>query len=388
MNLDSFYDMKVLTILHSLSIGGIEKTLYHCLPDLQNENIEMTICCFERGGNLEEDFRSKGVDVVYIKKTGSFLMDFIQLFRLARKNNYDIIHSRLSYTSGGFALACRYLKIPFLVSIHNEFAATLISWSKKPGFAQVRKSYLAMHKFLTKKYASLIVGHSRSNLDRNFPDWESSDQFKVLYNGVDFDFLTKTGENDNEVKTHLDRFKENAFTIVHVGTFKEQKNHLFMLECFNRLEPVKNNYHLILLGDGGLRKQIEDKISTFGIQDNVHLVGFSKDVGAWLKSSDLFFFPSTFEGFANVMIEAQYVEVPICASGIKPHFESVHIDYHKYFFSPVDHLDCTSKLQKVIEDIKTGSCADTMKIKQYIASRFSIDQMAKNLASIYLSFIK
>lgn len=380
--------MKALTILHSLSIGGIEKTLYHCLPVLQNENIEMSICCFEKDGNLEEDFRSKGVRIVYIKKTGSFLMDFIQLFRLAKKDSYDIIHSRLSYTSGGFALACRCLKIPFFVSIHNEFAATLISWSKKPVFAQIRNSYLAIHKFLTKKYASLIIGHSRSNLDRNFPDWESSEQFKVLYNGVDFDFLAKTGENDNEVKIYLDKFNENAFTIVHVGTFKEQKNHLFMLECFSRLDPVKNNYHLILLGDGGLRKQIEDKINACGIPDNVHLVGFSKDVGAWLKYSDLFFFPSTFEGFANVLIEAQYVEVPICASGIKPHFESVHVDYHKYFFSPVDSSDCTLKLQKVIGDIKTGSCADTMKIKQYIASRFSIEQMAKNLGAIYHSFEK
>lgn len=378
--------MKVLTLLHSLSIGGIEKTLFHCLPELQKENIEMTICCFKKGGNLEDDFKLKGVNIVYIKKTGSFFMDFIQLFLIAQKNNFDIIHSRLSYTSGGFALACKLLNIPFLVSIHNEFPATLISWTKKPLLAKIRKYYLRMHKFLTKKYASLIVGHSRSNLDRNFPDWKNSKQFTVLYNGVDFEYLTKKQDviMDDFAKSYVEKLGDNAFKIIHIGTFKEQKNHLFMLESFSMLNPIINNYHLILLGDGELRKQIEDSVQNLGLQNNVHLIGFSKNVGTWLKQSDLFFFPSIFEGFANVIIEAQYLELPICASRIKPHFESVHNYYHKYFFSPIDNKECVLKLTEIINDIQEGKTGNkTSEIKQNMNERFSINQMAKNLISIY-----
>lgn len=384
--------MKVLTILHSLSIGGIEKTLYHCIPGLQNANIKMTICCFSKGGNLEEDFKAQGVNVVYIKKTGSFFLDFLQLYQLLKKNDFDIVHSRLSYTSGGFALACRLLKIPFFVSIHNEFPATMIKWAKKPILSQLRKVYLESHKFLTLRFSSLIIGHSRSNLDRNFANWENSSQFKVLYNGVDFEYLKRNYENvigRDSVERYMEQFGKNSFNIIHVGTFKEQKNHLFMLDCFHKLDPKHHNYHLILLGDGELRKQIEDKIERCELQDNVHLVGFSKDIGAWLMRSDLFFFPSKFEGFANVLIEAQYLEVPILASKIRPHFESVHSFYHEYFFSPTDGSDCVNELGKMIALVKEGAFhKESKNIKEYIESRFSIDEMANNLASIYNSYKK
>jgi|SRR5690554_1809212 len=382
--------MKILTLLHSLSIGGVEKTLYHCLPRLQSEGIEMTICCFEKGGNLEEDYKAKGVNVIYFKKTGSFLADFFQLYKVAKNHQYDIIHSRLSYTSGGFALASRFLEIPFIVSIHNEFPATLIKWSKRPFFAQLRNLYLKIHKFFTKKYATLIVGHSRSNLDRNFPHWEASEQFKVLYNGVDFDYLTKKRDAIEEdfVKSYMNKLGENSFKMIHIGTFKEQKNHLFMLESFSMLNPVINNYHLILLGDGELRKQIENTVTKLKLHNNVHLIGFSKNVGAWIKQSDLFFFPSLFEGFANVIIEAQYLGLPICASKIKPHFESVHSYYHKYFFSSVDNEECVLKLTGIINDIQKGNIANkTFEIKQHMNERFSINQMAKNLCDIYKKLI-
>lgn len=383
--------MRVLTILHSLSIGGIEKTLYHCLPELNKGGIDITICCFERGGNLEKEFISRGVEVLYIKKTGSLFLDFIQLISLLTRHDFDIIHSRLSYTSGGFALASKFLNKPFLLSIHNEFPATLIKWANKPVFSSFRKIYLKMHKYLSTKFSTRIIGHSKSNLESNFNDWESSSKFIVLYNGVEFNVLDEgliDGSNQDILYNNAINKKKSkdAFNIVHIGTFKEQKNHIFMLNCFKRLEPIENNYHLILLGDGELRKRIEDKILELGIENNVHLVGFSKEISKWLLSSDLFFFPSTFEGFANVLIEAQYLKLPVCASGINSHFESVHTTYHKYFFNPTNESECLNKLQEIILDIKLGKIEkDLSNIKDNMLNNFSIDRMALNLSKIYKS---
>ena len=89
---------------------------------------------------------------------------------------------------------------------------------------------------------------------------------------------------------------------------------------------------------------------------------------------------------SNVIIEAQYLGLPICASKIKPHFESVHDYYHKYFFSPIETDECVLKLTEIISDVKKGNTSDkTFEIKQYMGQRFSIDGMAKNLVSIYHS---
>lgn len=381
--------MKVLTILNSLTIGGIENTLYSCLPGLKDENIEITICCLEKNAILEEDFRESGIEIIYIKKTGSLVYDFIQLYRIINYRKFDVVHSRMSFTSGGFAIASKMSKTPFILSIHNEFAATLISWSNKFVLSSIRKIYLKLHKLLSLKFSNLILGHSRSNLDRNYPNWENdSSKYKVLYNGVDFKSIENKIEHlDKDIISFYEKLGENAFVFIHTGTFKEQKNHAFMIDCFSGLNPIKNNYHLILLGDGELRQKIESQIDDKGLTENVHLIGFTKNVGGWLSKADVFYFPSLFEGFANVIIEAQYCNLPICASNIKPHYESTHVNYHKYMFDPNDKDESIKKMKQIIIDVKTDLIKENLnQVKDDIQSNFSIEKMSSNLAKVYNEF--
>jgi|SRR5690625_481752 len=381
--------MKVLTILNSLTIGGIENTLYSCLPGLKAENIKITICCLEKDAILEEDFIESGVEIIYIKKTGSLAYDFIQLYRILKNNSFDLVHSRMSYTSGGFALASKVSKTPFVLSIHNEFAATLITWSKKFILSSLRSIYLSIHKLLSLKYSSLILGHSKSNLDRNYPNWKNDlSKYKILYNGVDFKALdNKIKHLDNKINKFYKQLGDDSFVFIHTGTFKEQKNHIFMIECFSALDPIQNNYHLILLGDGELRKIIENKIEEKDLKNNVHLIGFTKNVGGWLSKADVFYFPSLFEGFANVIIEAQYCNLPICASSIKPHYESVHVKYHKYMYDPNDKTESVNKMKQIINDINAGVIKEDLdQINKDISSNFSIENMSSNLAKVYNSF--
>lgn len=374
--------MKVLTVLHTLSIGGIEKTLFSCLPFLKKEGVEISVCCFSKEGNLHAQFQREGVRVYHIKKTGSVMLDMLQLNNILRKNRFDIVHSRLSYTSGGFALACRLNNTPFLLSMHNEFAATMVKLSKYFFLRDLRMLYLKYHKALTGRFSSIIIGHSKANLDANYKGWENdkTGKYRLVYNGVDFDRLA------TEAASSTDR-KDERFTFCHIGTFKEQKNHQFLIECFKRLDPVRHNYRLVLVGDGALRNEIRQTIEVSGISDCVDLVGYSTNVGRYLSNADLFFFPSLFEGLANVLMEAQYLMVPVCASRIRPHFESVDEAYHKYFFHPSDHDECLQKLQEIIKDIKEGVIMKDLKnISVKMEEHFSIDQMAKSLSSIYKSF--
>lgn len=376
--------MKVLTILHSLTIGGIEKTLYSCLPFLKREGMEISVCCFSNEGNLHEQFLDEGVEIFHIKKTGSVVLDAIQLNRILRNNRFDIVHSRLSYTSGGFALACSIKKIPFLLSMHNEFPATMIKLSKYFFLRDLRKLYLKYHKALTNRFSDIVIGHSKANLDANYPQWEAdqSRRYRLVYNGVDFNRLASEALSNTDKKDH-------RFTFCHVGTFKAQKNHLFLIECFRRLNPVKHNYRLILVGDGPLRHEIERAIDLAGISKNVELVGYSTNVGKYLAKADLFVFPSLFEGLANVLMEAQYLRVPVCASKIKPHYESVHKVYHKYFFDPKNESECVEKLLEIMGDIKGDIIKEELEeIKGSMEEHFSIEQMATNLASIYKTTTK
>src|SRR5690554_451500 len=123
--------MKVLTILNSASMGGVEKTLLSCLKNMKDENIEMTILCFRSGGALEKDFKEQGVKFLYIKKTGLILLDMIQLFFILLKHKFDVVHSRFGFTSGGFVLGAKLTKTRVYVSLHNTDPSTFKTFKNR-----------------------------------------------------------------------------------------------------------------------------------------------------------------------------------------------------------------------------------------------------------------
>lgn len=362
-------------------MGGVEKTLLTCLKNMKNENIDMTILCFQNGGALEADFKALGVRFLYIKKTGMIFFDFIQLLFLLMKHKFDIVHSRFGFTSGGFVLASRLTKTRVFVSLHSNNPSTLSLFKSKKILYKLLTLHLHIHKLITKNLSTKIIGHSKSNLNANYPDWERNSKFKLLYNGVDFNEI----DNDfNENKKLNDFVNKEDFVLLHIGSFREQKNHTFLIECFNALNPKVNNYKLILVGSGGLFNMIQEKVKNLELSENVYFAGFDKNINKYFIKSDLFVFPSINEGLANVVIEAQYKKIPVCLSDIPPLYESGYKDYHKYYFSPYDEKAAIKKLNEVINDIKIEKLEESIvNAKEYVVDKFSIQSMVEGLKKLY-----
>lgn len=86
-----------------------------------------------------------------------------------------------------------------------------------------------------------------------------------------------------------------------IGSFTEQKNHLFMLDAMRYLPE---EFHLILLGEEGVYDAIVNKINQMKLNNRVHLLGFRSDVASIIKTCDLVVIPSKWEGFGLVAVEA------------------------------------------------------------------------------------
>lgn len=108
---------------------------------------------------------------------------------------------------------------------------------------------------------------------------------------------------------------EDKFIVGHIGRFMQQKNHMFLLETFKELHDLRSDAHLILIGEGRLDNDIKAKINDLGINDNVTILGRRSDVNELMKAMDVFLFPSLWEGFPNVAIEAQAAALPVYMSG-------------------------------------------------------------------------
>ena len=93
----------------------------------------------------------------------------------------------------------------------------------------------------------------------------------------------------------------------------EQKNHALLISVYQHLTRVNKNVHLLLVGEGPLRGQIETAVANAGTA-NVRLVGSRQDVARLLSAMDVFLLTSHYEGLGLAGVEAQAAAVP-CVFG-------------------------------------------------------------------------
>lgn len=104
--------------------------------------------------------------------------------------------------------------------------------------------------------------------------------------------------------------------IIAVGRLIPQKNFAMLIAAFSELEEIKNNYRLIIYGDGPLRTELERQITDLRLRDKVFLPGIKKDAIKIHNDATLFILSSDFEGYPNVLVEAMANGIPSIASDV------------------------------------------------------------------------
>lgn len=109
---------------------------------------------------------------------------------------------------------------------------------------------------------------------------------------------------------------KNAVKLLSVGRLVPEKDYDTMLEALSILKE-RDNFKLLIVGDGQLRLALEDKIAQLGLEQNVFLTGKSYSISEYYGSADLFLMSSSSEGFGNVLVEALSFGLPIVSTNCK-----------------------------------------------------------------------
>jgi len=97
-----------------------------------------------------------------------------------------------------------------------------------------------------------------------------------------------------------------------VGSLSRQKGFDILLSAFARLSD--SSLHLVILGEGALREELEEQCRALGIQERVYMPGFVKRPADVIRQAELFVLSSRWEGFPNVLLEALSTGVPVVAA--------------------------------------------------------------------------
>lgn len=136
----------------------------------------------------------------------------------------------------------------------------------------------------------------------------------IIKNGIDAEKYAYNPRIRAEVRSELGI--EDSFVIGHVGRFSWVKNHELLLKLIQAILPLVHNAKLVLVGDGELRKNIENQIQEMGLNSHILILGYRTDIERLMQAFDCFVLPSHYEALPFVLLEAQCSGLKILASDV------------------------------------------------------------------------
>jgi glycosyltransferase involved in cell wall biosynthesis len=105
------------------------------------------------------------------------------------------------------------------------------------------------------------------------------------------------------------------------GRMVKQKNQHVLLAMASKLQERGLNFRLLIAGTGELEAELKAESERRQLQRQVIFTGFVKEMPGLFASTDIFVFPSLYEGSPNTLIEAAAAAMAIVAFDIPPHRE-------------------------------------------------------------------
>lgn len=305
--IDKNKPIRVLLLFTIMDRGGAETMVMNYYRHIDRQQIQFDFMVHrERRGAYDDEIESMGGRIYRMPPI--YPQNFMRYKKMLKEffdehDEYQIIHSHMSELGYFAFVEAKRHGIPVRIChAHNapDFKhENLIQYIKLiPRYYFIRRiRHLTTDFFVCSHIAGLwLYGEKRQN------------EFVFMRNAIETDKFLYNVDEANAIRQELGI--SNQRLICHVGRYNKQKNHSFLIDIFKEIHKIDSDSILLLIGDGDLRKEIEDKVNRLNLLSSVRFLGVRDDVPQLLKASDLLLFPSYYEGLSVVLVEAQ-------ATGIK-----------------------------------------------------------------------
>lgn len=364
---------RILHVIWNLDRGGAETLMTEIYKNIDRKNLQFDFLVYGGHGVFDREVVKLGGKIFYLKKRFSknIFASLREIYKFFETHaEYEIVHCHLTGTAGFI------LKMAKKAGVKITIAHSHIAGEGKMGISFLRKMLYKCSRKLLVKYADYIFACSEDAL--TYLRGKSKYGNKIIKNAID---VKKFKFNDLDRSTIRQKLNidESDTVYCHIGRFAYQKNHEYLIDRFYEVHLKNPNAKLILVGKGDLQQAVLDKVRQLNLLGNVIFTGVVENTYAYLSASDVFVFPSRYEGLGIVLIEAQANGLKCIASDRVPieadatgNVKFLPLEDEKLW---VEEMLDSQRDFSIVNDVRE-------KVKQ---SGYDIHEVANELTEFYLS---
>ena len=303
-------------------VGGIARVVHDLSKRLIKDGHEVTVITY-MDGNVPEYENDKGVEVYrvdnYMIHPNNFIDWIMQLnFNMIAKatevinkeGGFDVIHAHDWLVTYAAKSLKQSFNLPMVATIHATEAG------RNSGIHDDTQRYINDTEWLLTYEATEVIvnsnymkGHVQGLFGLPF------DKISVIPNGINLNNFTGI-DRDYDFRRRF--AMDNEKIILYVGRLVYEKG---VQHLISAMPKILENYHdskLVIAGKGGMIDELKSQVESMGLSNKVYFTGYlnQKEVQKMYKCADVAVFPSTYEPFGIVALEAMLAGIPTVVSDI------------------------------------------------------------------------
>ncbi len=338
-------------------------------------------------GQIPNQYEIEGVQVQVVRyirppsrlfhSISSVILNFILWARVKsifKEWQPDIIHAQTATPIGAASLPiAKKLEIPFVCSILGS-DINIYPFYDKFSMELTKRVLLGSDK---------VISVSRALKNEALKITPKCNKIEVIYDGCDLSKFMFVSEARNSLREELNIYKDQK-CLLFVGSLKKEKGVYDLWHVFVRLCEKCSKLKLIYVGGGGEFSKLTELIEKSSFNNKAILMGPQPHqvINRWMSVSDIFVFPSYYEGLPNVVLEAMACQRPVVATNVGGIPEAVENGKSGILVNQGDLQGLYNALLELIyDDVKSENmgCYGNSLIKK----KFLWEMHAKNLKNIY-----
>jgi len=298
--------MKIHNILHIIGggeIGGAEQHVISLLKGIDRTRFNPHLLCLTHGPFSNLALENKIPTQTCSMRYPLDLSPLPNLIRYTQQHRINLVHTHGSRANLLGRLGAKWLGLPSLTTVHSSLAHDYLSpWSARIALGLDRLTLPLTSGIITVSdyLAEEVAARGGKNI-------------VTIYNGQPPISFDDPSFSRQQFRKQWD-IPADALVLGTIGRLHPTKGQTHLIETAGRLRCRFPNLHLLLIGDGPIRQNLEVELKRKTIPYT--LTGYLPQAYEALPAMDIFVLPSISEGMGLVLLEAMQAGVPIVASAI------------------------------------------------------------------------